>query len=166
MIAESGAKLIEDETIDYIKEKLFPYVSIITPNIPEAEKLTGIKITDHHSLITCAQTLIAQGAPAVLLKGGHLSGDEKHDCLLLPNQEPVIFSHPTIFTNNTHGTGCTLSSAIAAYLSLGEELTASVEKATNYLHQALQAGANIRIGHGNGPVNHFFNPQPLKIFEE
>ena len=165
MIAESGAKLIEDETIGYIKKHLFPCASIITPNIPEAETLTGMKITDRHSLIACAQTLVEQGAPAVLLKGGHLAGDEKHDCLLLKNQEPVIYSHPTISTDNTHGTGCTLSSAIAAHLALGEGLTTAVGKAATYLLQALQAGANIRIGHGNGPVNHLFNPQPLKIFE-
>jgi hydroxymethylpyrimidine/phosphomethylpyrimidine kinase len=166
MIAESGAKLIEDETIEYIKEKIFPCVSIITPNIPEAETLTGMKITDRASLIASAQTLIEQGVPAVLLKGGHLAGDEKHDCLLLQNEKPVILSHPTIFTNNTHGTRCTLSSAIAAYLALGEKLTTAVKKATDYLFQALQAGSDIQVGHGNGPVNHFFNPQPLKIFEE
>jgi len=164
MIAESGAKLIEDETIEYIKKGLFPCVSIITPNIPEAETLTGIKITDRPSLIACAQILMEQGAPAVLLKGGHLAGDEKHDCLLLRNQDPVIFSHPTIRTDNTHGTGCTLSSAIAAYLALGEELTEAVRKATDYLFQALQTGSDVQIGHGNGPVNHFFNPQPLKTF--
>jgi hydroxymethylpyrimidine/phosphomethylpyrimidine kinase len=166
MIAESGAKLIEDETIEYIKEKLFKLVSIITPNIPEAETLTGMKITARKSLIECAQKLIEQGAPAVLLKGGHLEGNEKHDCLLLRNHEPVILSHPTVFTKNTHGTGCTLSSAIAAYLALGEELTMAVKKAADYLQQALKFGADIQIGHGNGPVNHFFNPQPLKIFEK
>jgi len=166
MIAESGAKLIEDETVAYIKERLFPCVSIITPNIPEAETLTGLKITDRRSLIVCAQMLMEQGAPAVLLKGGHLAGNEKHDCLLLRNQAPIVHSHPTITTNNTHGTGCTLSSAIAAYLALDEELTTAVKKATDYLRQALQAGRDVRIGHGNGPVNHFFNPQPLKIFEE
>ncbi|MCL2041260.1 MAG: bifunctional hydroxymethylpyrimidine kinase/phosphomethylpyrimidine kinase [Bacteroidales bacterium] len=165
MIAESGAKLIEDETIEYIKTKLFRCVSIITPNIPEAETLTGMKITDRATLVANARMLIEQGAPAVLLKGGHLAGDEKHDCLLIRNHEPVILSHPTVATDNTHGTGCTLSSAIAAYLALGEELTTAVKKATDYLQQALQAGANIKIGHGNGPVNHFFNPQPLKIFE-
>jgi hydroxymethylpyrimidine/phosphomethylpyrimidine kinase len=166
MIAESGAKLIENETIKYIKKTLFQHVTIITPNVPEAETLTEMKITDRSSLIACARALTEQGAPAVLLKGGHLAGDEKHDCLLLQNREPVIISHPTIFTDNTHGTGCTLSSAIAAYLALGEELTTAVQKAADYIFQALQAGADINIGRGNGPVNHFFNPQPLKIFEE
>ena len=165
MIAESGAKLIEDETIEYIKSELFKLASIITPNIPEAETLTGMRITDLSSIIQSAQILIEQGAHAVLLKGGHLEGDEKHDCLLIQGQKPVILSHPTVFTKNTHGTGCTLSSAIAAYLALGEDITTSVKKAAEYLYKALQAGSDIQIGHGNGPVNHFFNPQPLKIFD-
>ena len=165
MIAESGAKLIEDETIEFIKSELFKLASIITPNIPEAETLTGMRITDQSSIVQSAQELIEQGAHAVLLKGGHLEGDEKHDCLLIQGQKPVILSHPTVFTKNTHGTGCTLSSAIAAYLALGEDITTSVKKAAEYLHNALQAGSDIQIGHGNGPVNHFFNPQPLKLFD-
>jgi hydroxymethylpyrimidine/phosphomethylpyrimidine kinase len=166
MIAESGAKLIENETIEYIKKELFQRTSLITPNIPEAETLTGMKIIDRTSLITSAQVLIEQGAPAVLLKGGHREGNEKHDCLLIRGQKPVILSHPTVFTKNTHGTGCTLSSAIATYLALGEDITMAVTKASAYLQKALQAGSDIQIGHGNGPINHFFNPQPLKIFEE
>jgi len=165
MIAESGAKLIEDETIEFIKSELFKLASIITPNIPEAETLTGMRITDLSSIVQSAQELIEQGARSVLLKGGHLEGDKKHDCLLIQGQKPVILSHPTVFTKNTHGTGCTLSSAIAAYLALGEDITTSVKKAAEYLYKALQAGSDIQIGHGNGPVNHFFNPQPLKIFE-
>jgi len=166
MIAESGAKLIEDDTIEYIKENLFPCASIITPNIPEAMALTDIEVTDRLSLIACAHVLTEQGVSAVLLKGGHLAGDKKHDCLMIRDKGTIIRSNATILTNNTHGTGCTLSSAIAAYLALGEELTVAVGKATDYLLQALQAGSNVRIGHGNGPVNHFFDPQPLKLFEE
>ena len=164
MVAESGAQLIETETIEYIKTHLFKHVSLITPNIPEAETLTGMKITDRASVIAGAQALIELGAPAVLLKGGHLAGDEKHDCLLIRHQEPVILTHSTVITKNTHGTGCTLSAAITAYLALGEDLVNAVKKAADYLYHALLAGANVHIGEGNGAVNHFFNPQPLKIF--
>jgi hydroxymethylpyrimidine/phosphomethylpyrimidine kinase len=163
MIAESGALLIENETINIIKKELFKRATIITPNIPEAEAILQIKINSRDDMLHGVKQLINEGASAVLLKGGHLEGDEKTDCLMIREQSPIFFTHPAIHTKNTHGTGCTLSSAIAAHLAMGEDLHLAVKKSIDYLQQALSFGAEITIGKGNGTVNHFFDPKPLKI---
>ncbi|MDR0365029.1 MAG: bifunctional hydroxymethylpyrimidine kinase/phosphomethylpyrimidine kinase [Bacteroidales bacterium] len=163
MISESGSKLIESETISVIVSELFRRATLITPNIFEAEILSGIKIENDDDMISGAYTLIEKGAQAVLLKGGHRIGVEKTDYLVVKESDPMTFSLPTVYTKNTHGTGCTLSSAIAAYLALGKELKEAVWLAKVYLTKALQAGSDVTIGKGSGPVNHFFDPKRMTV---
>lgn len=163
MVAESGSNLMEGGTAALIMSELFHRVTIVTPNISEAETLAGMEIKDYAGMADAAQRLIDKGAPSVLLKGGHIEGEEKKDYLIIKGMEPVCLSLPTVYTDNAHGTGCTLSSAIAAYLALGEPLPDAVWKAKQYLTKALQAGAEVAVGMGKGPVNHFFDPKPLNL---
>ena len=161
MVATSGSKLLEDNAIEAIIRSLFPHVTVITPNLSEAELLSGQRIKDTESLIQAGQRLQALGCKAVLIKGGHFtSGSEMIDRLFIKDKV-IEFTAPIVETYNTHGTGCTLSSAIAAYMALGEELTVAISLAKQYITSALQQGANVHAGHGHGPVNHFFNPVPL-----
>ena len=162
MISTSGSKLMEDEAIDIIIRELFPRVTLLTPNIDEAAFLTGLPVQHIEEMEKAALKLIEMGCRSVLMKGGHLQGTESVDLLMPANGKPVRFSAPAVDTKNTHGTGCTLSSAIAAYLALGNDLTASVRLAKEYISTALQAGADVQTGHGHGPLNHFFAPQPLQ----
>lgn len=166
MISESGSKLIEDETISLIASELFPRVTIITPNISEAETLSGVQITGAEDMIAAANVLLEKGARAVLMKGGHREGPDKTDYLVERGKEPVVLSAPTVYTKNSHGTGCTLSSAIAAFLALGKTLPEAVREAKSYLTKALQAGAEVSLGAGAGPVNHFFDPKKLVTSDE
>lgn len=161
MISTSGSKLLQDDAIESMINLLFPRSSIITPNVPEAEFLTGLKITSTNEMILAAEKLFEKGCLAVLIKGGHLNGERMTDQLFIKDQSPISFHSATIQTNNTHGTGCTLSSAIAASLALGESLPDAVRKAKNYIQNALTAGADVMAGHGHGPVNHFYNPIPM-----
>jgi len=161
MVATSGDKLIEDNTANALTEYLFPLAAIITPNIPEAEILTGMKIQTRDDMIHSALKLLNFGCTSVLIKGGHLTGDVLYDIYIHKGKKDdiSIFKNKKIHTNNVHGTGCTLSSAIAAYIAHGEETEIAVEKAIGYLQEAITHGKNYRTGKGNGPVNHFFNPQ-------
>lgn len=161
MISTSGSKLIEDETIEVLVSELFHCVHLITPNTDEATFLTGIPIRDEEDTGMAAERLLAMGCPAVLMKGGHLQGETITDTLYIKGVEPLRLTAPAIDTINTHGTGCTLSSAITAYLALGYTLPEAVKSAKIYITKALQAGADVQVGHGNGSLNHFFNPQPL-----
>jgi hydroxymethylpyrimidine/phosphomethylpyrimidine kinase len=163
MVATSGDKLIEDNTVDALIGYLFPLAEIITPNIPEAEILTGSEIRTRDEMNYSALQLLNYGSKSVLLKGGHLKGDILYDIYVhkLRKDNIRIFNNRFINTNNVHGTGCTLSSAIASFMAHGEETEVAVEKAIIYLHGAIQHGMNYRTGHGHGPVNHFFNPQKL-----
>lgn len=161
MISTSGSKLIEDETIEVIVKELFHRVTLITPNIDEAAFLSGMQIRNEEEMEMAAQKLLVSGCRAVLMKGGHLEGKEMADILFTHDEAPLRLAVPTIQTQNAHGTGCTLSSAIAAYMALGKELPDAVRAAKDYITAALHAGANVETGHGHGPLNHFFDPVPL-----
>lgn len=162
MVATSGDSLMQTDAIDYFEKTLFPFVTILTPNIEEAFTLTGIKVTTLDEQHKAGELLLKKGCEAVLMKGGHLGDSCKTDILFQRNKTPITFSAPCVDTQNTHGTGCTLSSAIAAYLALGYTIEEAVRKAKSFITEALIAGSDIKIGHGHGPVNHFFNPQCLK----
>ena len=162
MISTSGSKLLQDEAIDAMVRLLFPRTTLITPNIPEAEFLTGLSIRSVKNMDEAAQRLLAKGCRAVLIKGGHLDGEQRIDQLYQVDQPSVAFQAATVHTTNTHGTGCTLSSAITASLALGHPLTESVRRAKEYVQKGLQAGADVIAGHGHGPMNHLFDPKPLE----
>ena len=160
MVATSGDKLLQDEAIGTLKSELIPFVRLITPNIPEAEILSGQKIDGQADLPDLAKSLSEQfgGKVSVLLKAGHLEDDELVDVFY--NAEEGAFlklSQKRIQTKNTHGTGCTLSSAVAAFLAKGFGLDEAITQAQAYLHQAIVAGADFPIGKGRGPVHHFWN---------
>lgn len=162
MVATSGSKLLEEDAIQTIIDRFFPYTTLVTPNLPEAEYLSGIKITDTDTLFRAAERLREKGCKSLLIKGGHISsGNEMIDHLFI-NTEKISFASPILETNNTHGTGCTLSSAIAAYMALGKPLVEAVRLAKQYIESALREGADVRMGKGHGPVNHFFDPVPLR----
>jgi len=129
---------------------LFPLSALLTPNLDEAELLLGRKITHKAELEPAAIALLALGAPAVLLKGGHLCGPEVVDVLVQPGVKPVHLSSPRIESRNVHGTGCTLSSAIASYLAMGTDMTQAVRSARAYILAAIEAGAAVRTGQGHG----------------
>lgn len=162
MISTSGSRLLETDAIDAMVRLLFPLADVITPNRYEAEFLAGMKIATPADVAAAADAILSRGAKAVLIKGGHFDGSLMTDYPFSRSHEPRLFSSPKISTSNTHGTGCTLSSAIASHLALGHTLPEAVTLAKEYLSHALAAGASVKIGHGHGPVNHLFNPQQLK----
>lgn len=162
MVSTSGHRLADPQAVSVIRERLLPQVLLVTPNLPEAEELAGIKILTPTDMRHAAQRILELGVQAVLIKGGHASGSTKRDFLLQRDGQELTLEATTVLTPNTHGTGCTLSSAIAAELALGCSLSQAVQLAKHYLHQALEAGAHIQIGAGHGPVNHFFSPLPLR----
>lgn len=164
MVATSGARLTAASIAEAFLECLDRF-TLITPNIPEAEALSGRKIASLEDMSAAAEVLIEKGARAVLIKGGHLTGDSSTDILFRPGREPVVFASENVDTANLHGTGCTLSSAIAAFMALGADLETAIGKAKTYITSAIKAGADVATGGGHGPVNHFFAPEPLKIFE-
>jgi hydroxymethylpyrimidine/phosphomethylpyrimidine kinase len=162
MVAAGGDRLIAEETVAVLVRELFPLVTVITPNLDEAALLLGRSLQAESELAAAAEELMKSGAQAVLLKGGHLPGEEVVDLLLQRDGAMVRMSNPRIHTRNTHGTGCTLSSAIACYLALGHELAESVRLAHSYIHLAIAHGANVQTGHGHGPLNHAHAPQPMQ----
>ena len=151
MVAKGGAKLINDNAVKMIKKDLLKRVYLITPNIPEAEILTHAKILSLEDMIFSAKKLIGFGAKNVLVKGGHLKSNIMLDVLVSP-KKITIFKNKKYTTKNTHGTGCTLSSAITTYLSCGKLLKKSCELGIKYVHQAI--GSKIHYGKGHGPINH------------
>lgn len=164
MIATSGDKLITDDAIDMIVKRIIPIATLITPNVNEAKALTG---TSDISLQIASLRSI--GAKNILLKGGDrdCSDDMAVDYLVLDGCDtPILFESKRVDTKNTHGTGCTLSSAITSFLARGYNLTDSVSKAKLYVTEALRAGAEVTTGTGHGPVNHLFNPQPSIIINK
>lgn len=163
MVSTSGSRLIEETAIEVIKEELFPLCSLITPNLHEAEVLTGSPVRTMAEMEACVHQLTQWGDYAVLLKGGHLEGKEMKDLLLLPGETtPLAYSAPRVETKNTHGTGCSLSSAIAALLARRFSLPEAVEQAKRYVNEAIRQGAEVSIGHGHGPMNHFFAPLAME----
>ena len=158
MVATSGDKLLQDEAIATLKSDMVPFVRVITPNIPEAEILLGQHITSQADLPEAARLLSQNRQVSVLLKAGHLSEAALTDIFYNAETDEIIqLTSQRIQTRNTHGTGCTLSSAITAYLAQGETLNDAIIKAKNYINQAIIAGAPYQIGHGHGPVHHFYN---------
>ena len=166
MISTSGHKLIEDETIDFIRNTLMKQASLITPNIDEAALLAQCEIQSEKEVYTAAEKLLNTGCQAVLMKGGHLKGETMTDILFTKNKNQLVLKEKHITSQNTHGTGCTLSSAIASYLALGQQLEDAVIAAKRYITQAIEAGSTVTVGKGHGPLNHFFNPTPLHITSE
>jgi hydroxymethylpyrimidine/phosphomethylpyrimidine kinase len=163
MVATSGAKLIDDPAIAVLVAEMFPRAALITPNLDEAGLLVGRTLRSPQDMLQAAQELVSRGARAVLLKGGHLAGDTVMDLLLQRGCEPLWLQGPRIHTANTHGTGCTLSSAIAAHLALGAALSQAVQLARDFVRAALQAGASVKTGQGSGPLNHGFAPLPMRL---
>lgn len=157
MVATSGDLLLEQSAISTLKEALIPLADIITPNLPEGAALTGKPVpASEADMQDMVEELRALGAKAVLLKGGHLEQDENsNDLLILPTSTALI-SAKRFPTKNTHGTGCTLSSAIASYLAQGNELTQSVELGKRYISEAIAHADQLNVGQGHGPVNHFY----------
>jgi len=155
MIATSGDVLLRPDAIATLKEELLPLGLIVTPNLPEAALLTGLAIAETETeLSRQAEMLLKLGARAVLMKGGHAKGEEAVD-ILFNGDTPLRLSRPRVETRNDHGTGCTLSAAIAAGLARQQALEEAVVAAKAYLHEALVAGAALKIGQGRGPVHHF-----------
>ena len=157
MVATSGDVLLPNEAIGALKEQLIPLASVITPNIPEAEiLLDGQGLSDFdNNLKKMALALREKYDVAVLLKGGHQAGDQATDILCLKDWDLFEISAPRVDTRNTHGTGCTLSSALAALLAHGMDLQDAAREAKNYLSKALSASDQLQIGKGHGPVHHF-----------
>ena len=151
MVAKGGTKLINQKAIKMLKEKLIRKAYLITPNIPEAEILTGIKIRNFEDMIHAANILLNLGAKNILIKGGHLKTKMVQD-IFVNRKEIKIFKNKKFTTKNTHGTGCTLSSAIATYLSCGKLLKKSCELGIKYVNQAIRSNPN--YGKGYGPINH------------
>jgi hydroxymethylpyrimidine/phosphomethylpyrimidine kinase len=165
MVATSGDKLIHPDTMAVLIAELFPLATLVTPNLDEAGWLIGRPIQGAEELEAAARELLALGARAVLLKGGHLAGPELTDLLLAPPAAPRRWTDRRIDTRNTHGTGCTLSSAIACGLALGLPLADAVDAARTYVRGALAAGAEVLTGQGHGPLNHGFAPRPTQLFD-
>lgn len=161
MVATSGAVLIDKSAVAVLVAQLFPLADVITPNLDEAALLVGRPLHTETDMDSAATELLEMGANAVLLKGGHLAGEVVADLLALADGTRHWMRAPRIHTPNTHGTGCTLSSAIAAHLAQGQDLTQAVQSARTYIRGALQAGAEVRTGHGSGPLNHGFAPVPM-----
>jgi hydroxymethylpyrimidine/phosphomethylpyrimidine kinase len=155
MVATSGDRLIVPEAEEAIVRELFPLVNIITPNLAEAAQILKEPMaTSVEEQTKQAERLVDLGAPAALVKGGHGTGDEAVD-ILATQADIATFAAPRLVTNNTHGTGCTLSSAIAAHLAMGFELMDAVQSAKDYVTAALEASDRLVIGQGHGPVHHF-----------
>lgn len=166
MVATSGDALIRQETIASLVSELFPRASLITPNLDEAALLLGRPVREVADLEAACADLLGLGAKAVLLKGGHLGGEQLTDLLALTSQPAehwLRLSGPRIATRNSHGTGCTLSSAIAAQLALGLGLAEAVQAAHAYIRDAIAAGAQVRTGQGHGPLNHGYAPQAMRL---
>lgn len=157
MVAQSGDKLLQDDAIEAIKTHLMPLADVVTPNIPEAAVLCGMQLTQWSDIESAAETLAQHGSRSILIKGGH--GDERKstDLLFLAGEGRFVsLETDRIETRNNHGTGCTLSSAIASYMAKGSDVEEAVQKAKTFMNHSIAAGAAYTIGHGHGPVHHFF----------
>lgn len=161
MVATSGHRLIEEETIHTIVEKLFPLADIITPNMDEASILAGMEVKTVEDMNVAGKKILRSGCRNILLKGGHQESPTVTSIFFDEKGNQTSFETEKFITNNTHGSGCTLSSAIAAYIARGEKLYRSVELAQHYVFEAIKHGRDVVTGKGNGPLNHFFNPHKL-----
>ena len=163
MVATSGDTLVGQDTVKVLVRELFGRASVVTPNLDEAALLLGHPIDRIAALGQAAIDLLGLGAQAVLLKGGHLAGDEVVDVLAQPNHAPIHLQLRRIESRNVHGTGCTLSSAIACFLALGLDLPEAVAQARDYILRAIAKGANVHTGQGHGPLNHGYAPIPSRM---
>ncbi len=163
MVATSGDRLIAPQTVQVLVQELFPRAAVVTPNLDEAALLLERDINAVDALDQAASDLLALGARAVLLKGGHLPGDQVVDLLAQSDGARQRLQSARIASRNVHGTGCTLSSAIAAHLALGLPLQSAVAQARAYILAAIAAGAGVQTGHGHGPLNHGHAPMPQRI---
>lgn len=163
MVSTSGKPLIKEDAILPLKTRLFPLATLVTPNLPEAETLSGLSITTPADLHHAARRILNTGCHAVLIKGGHTEGTTKQDWLFTQDGESIVFRAKSIDTDNSHGTGCTLSAAITAWLARGVDLPEAVSLGKRYISKALKTGKDVVTGHGHGPVNHFFRPEKLII---
>jgi hydroxymethylpyrimidine/phosphomethylpyrimidine kinase len=157
LVATTGASLSDASALTFMLKHLFPIATVVTPNLPEASKILGRDISTVDEMITAAHDIHSLYEPtAVLIKGGHLTDtDQLTDILFYDNSITQITSE-RIDTDNTHGTGCSLSSAIASYLAMGCQLGDAVQLACAWLHTAIEAGKDYTLGHGHGPINHIF----------
>ena len=158
MISTSGHRLIEDDTVAAIKCGLLKSANLLTPNIDEASLLCGRKIESLADMFTAAASMLDMGCRGVLLKGGHLVGPMMNDVYMDAEGTSQVFSAKAVQTTNTHGTGCTLSAAIAAHLALGLPIVEAIKRSKDYVNAALEAGKDVLTGAGNGPLNHAFDP--------
>ena len=168
IVSTSGHRLLSAEAEKILKQRLLPMSTLITPNNPEMETLSNMSVSTFEEKRRAAEHLFSYGARSILLKGGHEVGSTKSDILFANTpmgMQSTIFTSDTISTRNTHGTGCTLSSAIAAYMARGCDLREAIVHAKEYITEAIRSGADIAIGHGFGPVNHGFNPQKMTTYE-
>lgn len=156
MFAKSGDRLLQEEAIDSIRQELFPLVTVVTPNIPEAAVLLGRPVESPEAMQQAAVDLCALGPQAVVVKGGSLSTRASDDCLVVQGSQEQWLRQERIDTQNVHGTGCTFSSAITAFLARSFTLEDAVRRAKKYLTEALEAGAEKKLGQGKGPVMHFY----------
>jgi len=158
MVAKSGHKLLQDEAVEALRMVLIPIATVITPNLPEASVLLQRPIDDVAQMKEACKDLARLGPEAVLLKGGHLRGERSPDVLYVRAEGTLsTLEGCRVETDNTHGTGCTLSSAIAAHLARGRGIADAVRESKAYITGALEAGAAYRLGQGHGPVHHFFS---------
>ena len=162
MVSTSGCELSKNEVVVAMKTKLMKYATIITPNLTETEVLVGHPVRTVEDMKGAARDLLALGCQAVLVKGGHLEGEVMCDVLQVAGEEvPHLFKASHVESVNTHGTGCSLSSAIATFLALGEPMTLAVELAKGFVHAGIVAAQDVHIGEGHGPINHFVAPRAL-----
>ena len=160
MVATSGSRLMQDDAVEVFCKQLLPLATLLTPNIPETEVLSGITVSDKESMDSAALRILQLGCSNLLVKGGHLEG-KKIDRLYGEVEREYVGEN--VVTRNTHGTGCTLSSAITSFLAQGLPVDEAIGAAKEWLTKALRAGADVEIGKGHGPVNHFFDPIKMKI---
>jgi hydroxymethylpyrimidine/phosphomethylpyrimidine kinase len=157
MAAQSGDRLLQEEAVEAVKTHLMPMATVVTPNVPEAEILLGSPIRNTADMERAARNLAEFHSKSILVKGGHMEGEESTDILFIPPQNRLVHLRGVrVDTRNNHGTGCTLSSAIASFLAHGLPLEDAILKAKDYLTSAMEAGAAYQIGKGHGPVHHFY----------
>lgn len=161
MVSTSGHKLIHDDTIQACVDLLFPLTTVITPNLDEVSVLVGKKVDHVQAMQRAGMALLESGSKAVLIKGGHLKSDELTTLLFRQNELPLVYTSQKIDSRNTHGSGCSLSAAIASQLAQHISLDKAVAKALDYVHEAIKESKDLLIGKGNGPLNHFHNPYKL-----
>jgi hydroxymethylpyrimidine/phosphomethylpyrimidine kinase len=156
MVAQSGDRLLQDDAVEALRSELVPLATVLTPNLPEAEVLLARTISGREQMEEAARSLAKLGCQSVLLKGGHGESGRSDDLLFLGEEGRLLWLETErIDTKNTHGTGCTLSSAVAALLAAGQGIEEAVRQAKAYITEAIRAGAAYHIGAGHGPVNHF-----------